>query len=101
EANVARYNEAIRAMTDKSQFIVITHIKTTMQSVDLLYGVTMGEPGVSRVVSVKVNERATPRTESVSARPPRNTVGAPIRDRFDEEAGELEEATQVARDGGP
>ncbi len=64
EANVGRYNEAIRAMTDKSQFIVITHIKKTMQSVDLLYGVTMGEPGVSRVVSVKVNESAKPRTQS-------------------------------------
>jgi chromosome segregation protein len=92
EANVARYNEAIRSMTDKSQFIVITHIKSTMQSVDLLYGVTMGEPGVSRVVSVKVNERAKPRTEALSARPPRNTVGE-VRESVAEAA---EEATQVA-----
>src|SRR6185437_15510218 len=58
EANVARYNEAIRGMTDRSQFILITHIKRTMQSVDVLYGVTMQEPGVSRLVSVKVNEAA-------------------------------------------
>jgi chromosome segregation protein len=43
-------------MTDRSQFILITHIKRTMQSVDILYGVTMQEPGVSRLVSVKVNE---------------------------------------------
>jgi chromosome segregation protein len=92
EANVARYNEAIRSMTDKSQFIVITHIKSTMQSVDLLYGVTMGEPGVSRVVSVKVNERAQPRTEALGARPPRNTVGEPVRER----ESEAEDATQVA-----
>jgi chromosome segregation protein len=92
EANVARYNEAIRSMTDKSQFIVITHIKSTMQSVDLLYGVTMGEPGVSRVVSVKVNERAQPRTEQLSARPPRNTVGEVAK----RESEELEESTQVA-----
>jgi chromosome segregation protein len=63
EANVARYNEAIRAMTDRSQFILITHIKKTMQSVDVLYGVTMGEPGVSRLVSVKVNENAVSRSE--------------------------------------
>ena len=56
EANVARYNEAIRSMTDKSQFILITHIKRTMQSVDVLYGVTMQEPGVSKLVSVKVSE---------------------------------------------
>ncbi|APR86381.1 Chromosome partition protein smc [Minicystis rosea] len=58
EANVARYNEAIRSMTDRSQFILITHIKRTMQSVDVLYGVTMQEPGVSKLVSVKVNENA-------------------------------------------
>jgi chromosome segregation protein len=56
EANVARYNEAIRSMTHQSQFILITHIKKTMQSVDVLYGVTMQEAGVSRLVSVRVNE---------------------------------------------
>ncbi|MBS2018439.1 MAG: chromosome segregation protein SMC, partial [Deltaproteobacteria bacterium] len=58
EANVGRYCEAIRDMTDKSQFILITHIKKTMQMVDILHGVTMGEPGVSRLVSVKVSETA-------------------------------------------
>jgi chromosome segregation protein len=58
EANVTRYNEAIRSMTAHSQFILITHIKRTMQSVDVLYGVTMQEPGVSRIVSVRVNENA-------------------------------------------
>ncbi|AKT42225.1 chromosome segregation protein SMC [Chondromyces crocatus] len=56
EANVARYNEAIRSMTSHSQFILITHIKRTMQSVDVLYGVTMQEAGVSKLVSVRVNE---------------------------------------------
>lgn len=56
EANVGRYCEAIRTMTDRSQFILITHIKKTMQMVDILHGVTMGEPGVSRLVSVKVSE---------------------------------------------
>jgi chromosome segregation protein len=56
EANVTRYNEAIRGMTSHSQFILITHIKRTMQSVDVLYGVTMQEPGVSKLVSVRVNE---------------------------------------------
>jgi len=58
EANVARYNDMIRNMTDRSQFILITHIKRTMQMVDVLYGVTMQESGVSRVVSVKINEAA-------------------------------------------
>ena len=58
EANVARYNEMIRSMTDRSQFILITHIKRTMQLVDVLYGVTMQESGVSRLVSVKLNDAA-------------------------------------------
>jgi chromosome segregation protein len=58
EANVARYNDLIREMTDRSQFILITHIKRTMQMVDVLYGVTMQESGVSRLVSVKMNESA-------------------------------------------
>ncbi|MDB5215074.1 MAG: Chromosome partition protein smc, partial [Myxococcaceae bacterium] len=58
EANVGRYCDIIREMTDRSQFILITHIKKTMQMVDILHGVTMGEPGVSRLVSVKVSETA-------------------------------------------
>jgi chromosome segregation protein len=66
EANVTRYNEAIRSMTANSQFILITHIRKTMQSVDVLYGVTMGEPGVSRLVSVKVNDEAKSRSELLS-----------------------------------
>ena len=60
---MSRYNEAIRTMTANSQFILITHIRKTMQSVDVLYGVTMGEPGVSRLVSVKVNDEARSRSE--------------------------------------
>jgi chromosome segregation protein len=73
EANVSRYNEAIRSMTHSSQFILITHIKKTMQSVDVLYGVTMGEPGVSRIVSVKVNENAVSRSDSLAAHGVRET----------------------------
>jgi len=56
EANVARYNEMVRSMTDRSQFILITHIKRTMQMVDVLHGVTMQESGVSRLVSVTMND---------------------------------------------
>ena len=67
EANVSRYNEAIRTMTANSQFILITHIRKTMQSVDVLYGVTMGEPGVSRLVSVKANDTAQSRSEALQA----------------------------------
>jgi chromosome segregation protein len=54
EANVGRYNDLIRDMTDRSQFILITHNKRTMQIVDHLYGVTMEEPGISKLVSVNM-----------------------------------------------
>jgi chromosome segregation protein len=70
EANVARYNELVRSMTDRSQFILITHVKRTMQSADVLYGVTMAESGVSRLVSVRLAaaaERKTPAQAPVEA----------------------------------
>jgi chromosome segregation protein len=54
EANVDRYNQMVREMTDRSQFIVITHNKRTMETADNLYGVTMQEPGVSKLVSVNL-----------------------------------------------
>ena len=54
EANVDRYNQMVREMTDRSQFIVITHNKRTMEMADNLYGVTMQEPGVSKLVSVNL-----------------------------------------------
>lgn len=56
EANVGRFNELVRSMTDRSQFILITHNKRTMQIADTLYGVTMEEPGCSKVVSVNLQE---------------------------------------------
>ncbi len=58
EANVGRYNDMVREMSKQSQFIVITHNKRTMEVVDALYGVTMEEPGISKLVSVKLKEAA-------------------------------------------
>ncbi|HEY3352596.1 MAG TPA: AAA family ATPase, partial [Polyangia bacterium] len=55
EANVGRFGELIKQMTDHSQFIFITHNKRTMSLADMLYGVTMQEPGVSKMVSVKLS----------------------------------------------
>ncbi len=49
-------------MTDQSQFIIITHSKRTMAIVDTMYGVTMQEPGVSKLVSVRLND-PSPRTD--------------------------------------
>jgi len=70
EANVARYNDALRTMTEKSQFLLITHIKKTMQSVDVLLGVTMQEPGVSKLVAVTVNDAPSQRAAKTLAPPP-------------------------------
>jgi chromosome segregation protein len=56
EANIGRFNEIVREMSRTSQFIMITHSKATMGMADTLYGVTMEEPGVSKVVSVRLNE---------------------------------------------
>ncbi len=58
EANVGRYTRLIRHLSDRSQFIVVTHNKRTMEMADALYGITMSEPGCSRVVSVKLREAA-------------------------------------------
>ncbi|MFO0646272.1 MAG: chromosome segregation protein SMC [Polyangiales bacterium] len=58
EANVIRLIELVRDLTDRSQFILITHNKRTMAMADVLYGVTMQEPGVSKLVSVKIRKDA-------------------------------------------
>ncbi len=52
DANVGKFTNMIREFSDNSQFIIVTHNKTTMSTVDVIYGVTMQEPGVSRLVSV-------------------------------------------------
>jgi len=56
DANITRFNEAVKALMDRSQFIVITHNKKTMGCLDVLYGVTMEDPGVSRIVSVRLGD---------------------------------------------
>lgn len=58
DANVGRYARMVKEMSAKVQFIFITHNKITMEMADQLLGVTMHEPGVSRLVSVDVEEAA-------------------------------------------
>ena len=55
DVNVVRFNEIIRDISKEAQFILITHNKQTMEIADQLYGVTMESPGISQIVSVKVN----------------------------------------------
>ncbi len=52
DANVGKFTNMIRNFSENSQFIIVTHNKTTMSTVDVIYGVTMQEPGVSKLVSV-------------------------------------------------
>ncbi len=56
DANVARFCEIVREMSESVQFLCITHNKTTMEMARQLTGVTMNEPGVSRLVSVDIDE---------------------------------------------
>jgi len=55
DANVSRFNTVIRKMAEKTQFIVITHNKKTMEIAESLYGVTMERAGVSKMTSVRLN----------------------------------------------
>jgi len=58
EANVQRYSDYLKKLSSDTQFIVITHRKGTMEGADVLYGITMQESGVSKLVSVKLEEEA-------------------------------------------
>ncbi|MDX6450933.1 MAG: chromosome segregation protein [Gaiellaceae bacterium] len=62
DTNIGRFTELLRTYADRAQFIVITHQKRTMEAADVLYGVTMGNDGVSQIVS-----RRLPRDEEVAA----------------------------------
>jgi chromosome segregation protein len=55
DANVGRFNEIVREMSKDSQFLLITHNKRTIEVADILYGVTMEEKGVSKLVSVELH----------------------------------------------
>jgi ABC-type lipoprotein export system ATPase subunit len=52
DANVGKFTNMIRQFSENSQFIIVTHNKMTMSTVDVIYGVTMQEPGVSKLVTV-------------------------------------------------
>ncbi len=58
DANIDKFNDIIRKFSRESQFIIVTHNKRTMSSTDVIYGVTMQEQGVSKVVPVDLRELA-------------------------------------------
>jgi chromosome segregation protein len=55
DANIYRFLRVLRELTGQTQFLVITHNRKTMEAADVLYGVTMEEPGLSKLVSVNLN----------------------------------------------
>jgi chromosome segregation protein len=57
ESNIDRFNSMLQEFLAQSQFVLITHNKRTMQNADTLYGITMEEPGVSKRVSVRFDDR--------------------------------------------
>jgi len=60
ESNVVRYSQYLKKFSHDTQFIVITHRKGTMEGADVLYGITMQESGISKLVSVKLSEEQQP-----------------------------------------
>src|SRR5205807_2472764 len=56
ERNVGRFTQALRELTDRTQFVVITHNRGTIEAADMLYGVSMDDGGVSKVISLRLAE---------------------------------------------
>jgi chromosome segregation protein len=69
EANVVRFTRLVAQMGQQTQFLIVTHNRRTMEMAEVLYGVTMQEPGVSKLVSVKWKQESA---ENSSPEPPRS-----------------------------
>jgi chromosome segregation protein len=73
EPNIQRLTKLLKEMSAHTQFIIITHAKRTMEAAEALYGVTMQEPGVSKLVSVHLGRKAPPPPP-----PPAEAVGSAL-----------------------
>jgi len=67
EANVGRFSSALRTLSEEIQFVVITHNRGTIEAADALYGVTVGDDAVSRVISLRLGDRAASAAEVAQA----------------------------------
>jgi len=56
EANISHFTDYVRSYAQKTQFVIITHRKSTMECCDTLYGVTMQEKGVSKMIRVRMSD---------------------------------------------
>jgi chromosome segregation protein len=82
EANIGRFVKTVQGFVENSQFVVITHNRMTISAAGVLYGVTMAQQGISKIVSVKFNEGARPEpvapvTGVAAAAPATSTESAP------------------------
>ena len=69
DANIGRFTRLLKRLAQSQQFIVVTHNHATMAAADALYGVTMGDDGVSRMLSVRFVAGAPVPVEQTSAEP--------------------------------
>ena len=78
DANIDRFLQLIRRFSDRAQFVIVTHQKRTMDAADVLYGVTMGGDGVTKVVSRKLPREAGEDDEFDDEAMPRSRSRAPL-----------------------
>ncbi len=81
EANINRFREMLRDLSDKTQFIIITHNQTTMTFAETLYGITMEEKGVSKIVSVNLENKKKPEEKSEIIHIPESGMNDEKKDR--------------------
>jgi chromosome segregation protein len=86
DANIDRFLQLIRRFSDRAQFVIVTHQKRTMDAADVLYGVSMGGDGVTKVISRKLPREAGKDAETPAPPPFAGVAEAPGEDR----AGEAE-----------
>jgi chromosome segregation protein len=68
DSNIDRFTRILKKFSDNTQFIVVTHNKRTMESAQAMYGVTMEEEGVSKIVTVRFNEEARVQSAALATR---------------------------------
>ncbi len=92
DANIDRFLQLVRRFSDRAQFVIVTHQKRTMDAADVLYGVTMGDDGVTKVVSRKLPREDAPEMGQEGEGPPPFAGIAPGEDGDGAAEGETAEA---------
>ncbi len=97
DANVGRFLHMIRSFSDRTQFVIITHNKRTMEAADYLYGVTMEEPGISTLVSVALEQTPVAGNGERGGNGKNGGNGHPAEAGDDEDVRSLEEVWAAPR----